>query len=198
MKRKLELYTKRYSDLAGRFSWRKEIYARKVLELLKPQRTDKILEIGCNQGELVAFLRKYSAEVIGCDINKTAISNSKVTGLAVMSADKLQYFANSFDKVISIDVIEHVKNPRKMLSEMQRILKKGGICFLVFPFEFFRGSAAITDSLRIYGNPLLARQLHLNKFSPNKIARLTKMKLIKHGFFCGPFFVAYYTLLKNK
>jgi len=41
---------------------------------------------------------------------------------------------DSVDVVISIAVLEHVENPEKVVGEIHRILKKGGIIFTYFPF----------------------------------------------------------------
>ncbi|MCM8525876.1 MAG: class I SAM-dependent methyltransferase [Lentisphaeraceae bacterium] len=39
-----------------------------------------------------------------------------------------------FDVVISQEVLEHVKNPWKAISEIQRVLKKGGLAYIQLPF----------------------------------------------------------------
>lgn len=42
-----------------------------------------------------------------------------------------------FDTIISIDVLEHVPNPEKFVSEMFRVIKPGGIVILSTPFFFY-------------------------------------------------------------
>ncbi len=195
MKNKIN-YNQEYANTVGRFNWRNKLHARKVLKLLTPKKTDKILEIGCNRGELVEFLRNYSETVLGCDINKDAINQAKIEGLKVMPAERLQYKNDYFDKIISSHVIEHISNLSKAFKEMERVLKPEGLCALIYPFEFFRGMTSIPNALKIYGNPLMSRKMHLHKLSPKKIAALTKMIIIDKGFFYGPY-PTYYTLLKK-
>lgn len=40
---------------------------------------------------------------------------------------------NSVDSIISTQVLEHVKNPQKAISEFYRVIKKGGFCLLTAP-----------------------------------------------------------------
>lgn len=44
--------------------------------------------------------------------------------------------ADSIDLVVSFDVIQHVTDPRKMLTEARRVLKPGGHLILTYPFLY--------------------------------------------------------------
>jgi SAM-dependent methyltransferase len=48
----------------------------------------------------------------------------------------IPYPDNSFDVVISYDVLEHVQDPRLSLQEIRRVLRPGGLSFNVFPVYF--------------------------------------------------------------
>ncbi len=52
-------------------------------------------------------------------------------------AQSLPFKGNIFDTIICIDVIEHVPDPQKMVSELVRVLKPGGILILSTPFFFY-------------------------------------------------------------
>jgi len=54
--------------------------------------------------------------------------------------ERLQQNANSADIVYSISVIEHTSNPRKVIDEINRILKPGGIFVCTFDISFETGS----------------------------------------------------------
>lgn len=181
-------------DLLGR----KRFHFSKVLTLLNPRSGDRILDIGCNRGELVQMLRHAypKADILGCDINEEAITNSSVMGLDVMRADDLKYPNNSFDKIVSLHTLEHVADISKALEEVNRVLKSDGICILIYPFEIFRGSNNIFSTWRSHGNPMLARKLHVHRLTPSKIEKLTSMKIIKKGLFYAPF-PTYFTVLKK-
>lgn len=47
--------------------------------------------------------------------------------------DKFDFEDNEFDLVISLAVLEHLKNPDNFLTESQRVLKKGSFLFLSTP-----------------------------------------------------------------
>ncbi len=79
------------------------------------------------------------------------IKNAELTELDYPKIDmqNLPYKNNSFDFVISDQVIEHLKNPQKAILESYRVLKSGGIavhttCFMIHihpcPEDFWRFS----------------------------------------------------------
>ncbi len=193
------LYDNKFSqkgvpDLLGR----KYLHFGKIISLLKPKPKEKILDVGCNRGGLVKEIRLVcpEAEVLGCDINADAISASDVPGLYVMHANKLEYPENSFDKIVSSHTIEHVPDVAEALEEMRRVLKPGGICVLVYPFEIFRGSNNLFSAWRAHGNPMVARKFHLHRLNPDKIKKLTSMKIIRRGLFYGPY-PTHFTVLQK-
>jgi hypothetical protein len=52
----------------------------------------------------------------------------------VCDIEKLPFKDNSIDGIMNITVIEHVPNPSKVIDEIYRVLKPGGIIFSVIPF----------------------------------------------------------------
>ena len=50
--------------------------------------------------------------------------------------DRLPFNDGSFDTVLSIQVLEHTPDPRKLIAEMARVLNKGGTLILAAPFSF--------------------------------------------------------------
>lgn len=49
----------------------------------------------------------------------------------------LPFTNGSVDAIICIAVLEHVENPFKAMSEIHRVLKPGGFCFIYVPFLFY-------------------------------------------------------------
>jgi SAM-dependent methyltransferase len=75
-----------------------------------------------------------------CDIDPRALSLAKeMHGPALAGADTvssgapLPYADARFDAVISMDVVEHLRDPRPWLREALRVLKPGGVLFLTTP-----------------------------------------------------------------
>jgi ubiquinone/menaquinone biosynthesis C-methylase UbiE len=98
----------------------------------------RVLDMGCDCSgrQLAEISRLVRGEVVGINIpedfpNKSAIqtAGSKVQ-LYRMDGMNLEFPAESFDLVISANVIEHVPDPKKFIQEASRVLKPHGICYL--------------------------------------------------------------------
>lgn len=96
----------------------------------------KILEIGCGDGGVLQFLKKDN-EVQAVDISKNAMTLLKKKGipgvLADISTEKLPFTDASFDIVIILEVLEHLKSPQYAIEEIQRVLKREGRCIISIP-----------------------------------------------------------------
>ena len=93
----------------------------------------KILDAGCGTGLLAKQLQKLG-EVTAVDISPEAVKLAKKRGVMVNQASvlKLPFYANSFDVLVSVDVITHksIINDLIPLKEFYRVLKPGGIQIL--------------------------------------------------------------------
>ncbi len=105
------------------------------LELIDKHPEDKVLEIGCSSG----FLTEHLGAVTAVDTSKEMlkITKKKNPSATVLEADmfKLPFGDNSFDKIITMRVWDHLNEDdlRLALKESKRVLKSGGI--LVFDAE---------------------------------------------------------------
>ncbi|MHA1987381.1 MAG: class I SAM-dependent methyltransferase [Promethearchaeota archaeon] len=95
----------------------------------------KILNIGAGIGADLDILNKYG-DIYVIDINQRAL-NLVPEHLCVekkeCDATKLDYPENFFDIVCSFDVFEHIENDSQAVSEILRVLKKGGFLFFTVP-----------------------------------------------------------------
>ena len=161
------------------YQWRKYAFLNRGIEVerhfgrvqrfLQPCAADRILEVGCGRGFLTRRVRYLAPTTIGIDLNREAISNAVVGGLRVMDATQLAFPDASFDKIYSFHVIEHIPNIRLALAEIDRVLAPGGRALLVYPAEPIRGLYVVPTALRVFGNPLRARDLHVHKLSPRRL-----------------------------
>lgn len=95
----------------------------------------RVLDLGCGIGLTFAILAQNFINSIGCDVGEKEISATKIllknlnlkNRLAIYDGKHLPFTDKSFDIVTSIEVIEHVDNPAKMLQEIRRVLKPDGI-----------------------------------------------------------------------
>lgn len=118
-----------------------------------------ILNIGCGYGwfELNA-LKKSVKKIVGTEISENDIKTAKMNiknknvEFNVSSAIDLPFNNDSFDTVVSWEVIEHIpKNTEnQMFSEVYRVLKKGGVFYLSTPYDNF--IAKILDPAWYFGH----------------------------------------------
>lgn len=98
-----------------------------------------ILDAGCGTGLLAKKLKKFG-RVTGVDISSKAVYFSKKRGISVKEAsiNRLPFPSQSFDLVVSMDVLYHKEvNDKKALSEIYRALKPGGLLLLRVPANPF-------------------------------------------------------------
>jgi len=106
--------------------------------LFKKENPQKILDIGCGTGETIKFLKNYlpKAEIYGLDSSLVAIKfarSRKLNNIKKGSATKLPFKDNSFDLVLLLDVLEHIKDDQKALKEAKRVLKPSGSIIVTAP-----------------------------------------------------------------
>ena len=96
---------------------------------------DVILEIGSGKGFILNYLKNKGYNIVGIEINEGYISNAKKDygedlPIYKVSGIKTKFKDNTFDKIISFDVLEHIPETDLHLNEIYRILKnKGEYCF---------------------------------------------------------------------
>lgn len=101
----------------------------------------RMLDIGCDGVTLTEAVaaRAGAKEIIGIDISERAVAYSKRKHpefhLAVGHGEALPFHEGAFDLIVCLEVLEHVDHPDKLLSEMNRCLKKDGYGLVVVPTE---------------------------------------------------------------
>jgi len=121
----------------------------KIVRLFEKKGVKRILDLGCGTGRHVVYLAKNGFDVYGIDIAEDGIKiakkwlkeNNLKANLKVGSIyQKLPYKDNFFDAVISTNTIHHerIKNIRKVIKEIERILKPRGLIFITVRRRWFR------------------------------------------------------------
>lgn len=85
-----------------------------------------VLDLGCGDGLLLSLLEEKGIIGKGLDISDEAIAKTKNKGFEASVFDfskRLPFLDNSFDIVISLDVLEHLYNPEGLLKEASRVSK---------------------------------------------------------------------------
>ena len=102
----------------------------------------KVLDLGCGLGYGSEILAENAESVIGVDIDSdavnTAFQSHKRENLSFLTIDEKDrdmaiFEKNSFDIVVSFQVIEHVKDDNLYLSSIKRVLKNNGEIYITTP-----------------------------------------------------------------
>jgi len=117
--------------------WDPDVYARNaryvsdlgapVVELLAPKAGERILDLGCGDGELTKKLVDLGCEVVAVDSSAPQIEAARKLGLDahVMNGEELP-FNEEFDAVFSNAVLHWIKRADPMIAGVYRALKPGG------------------------------------------------------------------------
>src|SRR5665811_1925168 len=111
-------------------------YAKRIFEQLEinPEEIN-VLEVGCGGGILTEEIARMGFITTGIDPSEQslniAIKHASDNNLKIKyekgTGEKLPFQNSSFDVVFCCDVLEHVQDLPKVISEISRVLKVGGI-----------------------------------------------------------------------
>lgn len=115
--------------------------ASKILEGLDLKAGDKVLDVGCGDGFFLYLISALPIKLtlVGFDNDKRILTIARKNlanrrlRLVYGDAAAMPFAENSFNQAIMTEVLEHVKNERKALAEVHRILKPNGILVLTVP-----------------------------------------------------------------
>jgi len=107
-------------------------YLVKKYELAKEK---KILDLGCGRGEFLRGFIRCGLQGYGLDRSPTAKSICPEAEVlqSDLEKDPLPYKDNSFEVVFSKSVLEHFYYPEKLVQEIYRVLKPGGLVITMVP-----------------------------------------------------------------
>lgn len=105
-------------------------FFRNLLSLISTKKVESILDVGCGEGFTLNRLRenKIGSSWEGIEYSDIAIELGKKTypetKITKGSIYELPYKDNSFDLVLSTEVLEHLEDPQKGLKELIRVSKR--------------------------------------------------------------------------
>jgi SAM-dependent methyltransferase len=88
----------------------------------------QVLDLGCRDG---ALTQAYAGgnEIVGVDADREALAEAQKLGIDTRWADlddALPFEATTFDVVVAGELLEHLRDPRRVVSEVLRVLRPGG------------------------------------------------------------------------
>src|SRR4030043_310256 len=143
----------------------------------------KILDIGCADGMFskIVFDKSKADEYIGIDIlipsiawAKKQLKKYKNMKFKVGNAHNLNFQSSTFDAVIALEVLEHVNDPVKVLSEIKRILKIGGYAILLVPSDSILFRFIWFLWLHFYPRGWVWRETHIRTYKNNYLPEICR------------------------
>lgn len=140
-----------YERMVPEFHSGRLIYAEHVTRYLaaKPIVKDRVvLDIASGSGYGTKILAESAKFVYGVDVNEVAINYSKKNYASknieylVGDGESIPLEDNSVDVVVTFETIEHIKDYKKFLDELSRVLKPDGLTIVSTPndLEFAEGN----------------------------------------------------------
>ena len=102
----------------------------------------RVLDVACGTAYGSTILaQRGAAHVVGVDISVEAVASNgkRPPRLALANGDacNLPFDDDTFDVVVSFETIEHLVSPERLLAEISRVLKAGGVCICSSPNRDF-------------------------------------------------------------
>lgn len=151
-----------------------------------PLENRRILDVGCGLGMYVEKFRRFSNDVYGVDVDpeKVQKAQERLPNISLAPAEELPFKDRGFDVVLLHEVIEHVVDDQRTISEAVRCLDVGGHIVIyapnrLYPFEthgyFFRGQYhfGLLPLVNYLPDPLRDRVCpHVRVYTARNIVRL--------------------------
>lgn len=131
--------TEFYTNLYQRTNYFSPITAKRYEELLDTfepfRKTNKILDVGCGCGFFLEVAKEKGWEVYGTEFADNVVEECSLKGFNMQlgSLENVQFENDMFDIIVSIEVIEHLIDPKATVSEMYRIVRPGGCVYITTP-----------------------------------------------------------------
>ena len=126
----MKITGERVASPVGGFNptWQRHVAAYKLSE---PYLNDgRVLDLGCGVGHSYHLLEPR--ETIGVDIDAGALEGQERETVVADMRD-LPFAAGSFPSVLSVQSLEHVPDPERVLAEVSRVLEPNGVAVFVTP-----------------------------------------------------------------
>lgn len=149
-----------------------------IVKSIPAQNDINVLDAGCGEGHLINELYKKShSHYYGVDVTEIAIEKAlnrcPFAKFSIADLASLKFEDGFFDVVIATEVLEHIIDYRAAISELIRVLKKGGTLIVTFPNEVLW-----TISRFFLGRRPVKVPDHVNSFNPSKMKKIVGLQLI--------------------
>ena len=133
-----------------------------VVELLRPRRGERVLDVGCGDGALTEKLVAAGCRVVAIDASPEQVRAARGRGLDARVADATDLnFDGEFDAVFSNAVLHWIRDPDAALTAIHRALAPGGR--LVAELG---GHGCVASIRAAFGEVLASRGIDAQRLNP--------------------------------
>ncbi len=161
--------------------WDNNFLRDRIIKYMRPN--SKILDLGAGAGIIEQLnFKGFALLVCGIDIDARVLENPYLDDAKISHAECIPYKDNSFDMVISNNVLEHLSNPENVFKEVHRVLKKDAIFIIKTPnkYHYIKILSSLTPHwFHLYYNRIRGR-VEKDTFSTLYKAN-SKKKIIYYG-----------------
>jgi 2-polyprenyl-3-methyl-5-hydroxy-6-metoxy-1,4-benzoquinol methylase len=121
-----------------------------VLEARRGARKEvRVMDLGCGNGSVTELLSRRGCSMVGVDPSEEGVrfAREKYRHLQIdrgSAYDALSEKYGQFDFVVSLEVVEHVYNPRKFAATVYSLLNPGGTAIISTPYHGYWKNLALS------------------------------------------------------
>jgi SAM-dependent methyltransferase len=159
-----------------------------ILSAARGHLDGQVLENGCGVGMYLEHLAPHVGSIVGLeyDSERAHQAHARSPRVVIAAGEELPFLELTFDVILSHEVLEHVRDDRRSIEEMVRVLKPGGMILLFvpnrgYPFEthgmywhgrYYFGNIPLINYLPVRWRNRLAP--HVRAYSSNDIKNLVR------------------------
>jgi 2-polyprenyl-3-methyl-5-hydroxy-6-metoxy-1,4-benzoquinol methylase len=132
-----------------------------VLSILKDARTERILDLGCGNGLATHVLATHGYRIIGIDPSEEGINWARAHYPDIevhqgSANDDLRARFGTFPVVMSLEVVEHIYDPRTYARTLFNLVELGGLAIVSTPYNGYLKNLAVAlfNKFDAHHNPL--------------------------------------------
>ncbi len=150
-----------------------------TVRVLREMGARVVLDLGCGNGSFTALLQCRNFLVVGCDASESGIALARRAHPTIdffehdISNPLPSSFTGVYDAVVSLEVVEHLMQPRHLVARAYSALRPGGVLIMSTPYHGYwkNLSLALTNKFDSHWHPL--RDFgHVKFFSRGTLSQL--------------------------
>lgn len=122
---------RKYTHKSRLYKWHVDAFLQEIYHLLAQTEAQSVLDAGCGEGFVTHYLAQQNPalRLTGMDLNPEAIAYAQdhfgdVAHFRTGSLYKLPFSDNSFDLVVCSEVLEHLEDTERAVSELKRVARR--------------------------------------------------------------------------